>query len=194
MVLRIRLQTHQVHVTVLQYYTVHMHAIHRHKIIHTQNESKHSEMGLVRQNPIQRTVSLFMCVCSSLCTIVAHNTAQNRPDNFPSCPPDNHQLLRWCLCEGGGIILYTFVTRPIAMCQNSLRSSYNDTTVLTDIGKPRITSPNTRRGAHGTSCGYGNWTGHNSLLPASRGRPARRIQRRPRLIKVAEVCTGKSVS
>jgi len=29
-------------------------------------------------------------VCSSLCTIVAHNTAQNRPDNFPSCPPDNH--------------------------------------------------------------------------------------------------------
>ena len=30
-------------------------------------------------------------MCSSpLCTIVAHNTAQNRPDNFPSCPPDNH--------------------------------------------------------------------------------------------------------
>jgi len=33
---------------------------------------------------------LFICVCSSLYTIVAHNTAQNRPDNFPSCPPDNH--------------------------------------------------------------------------------------------------------
>jgi len=33
---------------------------------------------------------LFIWVCSSLCTIVAHNTAQNRPDNFPSCPPDNH--------------------------------------------------------------------------------------------------------
>jgi len=29
-------------------------------------------------------------VCISLCTIVAHNTAQNRPDNFPSYPPDNH--------------------------------------------------------------------------------------------------------
>ena len=29
-------------------------------------------------------------MCSSLCTIVAHNTAQNRPDSFPSCPPDNH--------------------------------------------------------------------------------------------------------
>jgi len=33
---------------------------------------------------------LFICVCRSLCTIVAHNTAQNRPDNFPSCPPENH--------------------------------------------------------------------------------------------------------
>ena len=47
-------------------------------------------MGPVRQNPIQRTLSLFTCMCSSLCTIVAHNTAPNRPDNFPPCPPDNH--------------------------------------------------------------------------------------------------------
>jgi len=39
-------------------------------------------MGPVRQNPIQRTVSLFICVCIALCTIVAHNIAQNRPDNF----------------------------------------------------------------------------------------------------------------
>jgi len=35
-------------------------------------------------------LGLFICVCSSLCTIVAHNIAQNRPNNFPSCPPDNH--------------------------------------------------------------------------------------------------------
>jgi len=27
------------------------------------NESNHSEMGPVRQSPIQRTVSLFICVC-----------------------------------------------------------------------------------------------------------------------------------
>jgi len=46
-------------------------------------------MGPVRQNPIQRTVSLFTCVCIALCTIVVHNIAQNRPDNFPSYPPDN---------------------------------------------------------------------------------------------------------
>jgi len=44
-------------------------------------------MGPVRQNPIQRTVrSVHMCVWA-LCTIVVHNTAQNRPDNFPSYPP-----------------------------------------------------------------------------------------------------------
>jgi len=54
------------------------------------NESKHSEMGPERQNPIQRTVSLFICVCIGLCTIVAHNIAQNRPDSFPPYPPDNH--------------------------------------------------------------------------------------------------------
>jgi len=47
-------------------------------------------MGPVRQNPIQRTVSLFICVCITLCTIVAHNIAQNRPDSFPTYPPDNH--------------------------------------------------------------------------------------------------------
>jgi len=44
----------------------------------------------VRQNPIQRTVSLFICVCIALCTIVAHNIAQNRPDSFPPYIPDNH--------------------------------------------------------------------------------------------------------
>jgi len=43
-------------------------------------------MGPVRQNPMLRTVSLFICVCIALCTIVAHNIAQNRPDSFPPCP------------------------------------------------------------------------------------------------------------
>ena len=50
-------------------------------------------MGPVRQNPIQRTVSLFICVCIALCTIVAHNIAQNRPDSFPPYPPDDHHPL-----------------------------------------------------------------------------------------------------
>jgi len=47
-------------------------------------------MGPVRQNPTQRTVSLFICVCIALCTTVAHNIAQNRPDSSPPYPPDNH--------------------------------------------------------------------------------------------------------
>ena len=49
-------------------------------------------MGPVRQNPIQRTLSLFICVCIALCTTVAHNIAQNRPDSFPPYPPDNHHI------------------------------------------------------------------------------------------------------
>jgi len=59
-------------------------------------------MGPVRQNPIHRTVSLFICVCIALCTIVAHNIAQNRPDSFPPYPPDNHHCsVDVYLREGG---------------------------------------------------------------------------------------------
>ena len=29
-------------------------------------------------------------VCAVHCVQLLHTTAQNRPDNFPSCPPDNH--------------------------------------------------------------------------------------------------------
>ena len=73
--------------------SLHIHTIYSHTentYIH-KNESKHSKMGPVKQNPIQRPVSLFICVCIALCTIVAHNIAQNRPDNFPPYPPDSHQ-------------------------------------------------------------------------------------------------------
>ena len=57
-----RLQSHQVHLTMLQYYTVHMHAMYAKQYTH-KNESTYSEMGPVRQNPTQRTVrSVHMCV------------------------------------------------------------------------------------------------------------------------------------
>jgi len=46
------------------------------------NESKHGEMGRVRQTQAIRLLGLFVCVCIALCTIVAHNIAQNTPDNF----------------------------------------------------------------------------------------------------------------
>jgi len=38
----------------------------------------------------RQLLGLFVCVCIALCTIVAHSTAQNRPDNVRSYPPDNH--------------------------------------------------------------------------------------------------------
>jgi len=60
---------------------------------------KHSEMGPVRQNPFQRTVrSVHMCVH---CTV--HNFAQNRPDNFPSYPPDNHHCSDDVYFKEGGM-------------------------------------------------------------------------------------------
>ena len=58
----------------------------------------HSELGPVRQNPIQRTVrSVHMCVHCTVHTIVAHNrlTAQKRPDNYPCYPIDNHHFRVW---------------------------------------------------------------------------------------------------
>jgi len=33
---------------------------------------------------------MFVHCTVALCTTVAHNTTQNRPDNFPSYTPDNH--------------------------------------------------------------------------------------------------------
>ena len=64
-------------------------------------------MDPVRQNPIQRTVrSVHMCVqCIALCTIVAHNIAQIRPDNFPSYPPDNHHFSDDVYLREGGLLL-----------------------------------------------------------------------------------------
>ena len=79
-------------------------------------------MGPVRQNPIQRTVSLFICVCIALCTFVAHNIAQNRPDSFPPYPPDNHHISDDVYLREGGysgihpsfmIPLYRFVNHWI---------------------------------------------------------------------------------
>jgi len=42
----------------------------------------------------------LICVCIALCTIIAHNIAQNRPDNFPSYPPDNHRFQSLYLASG----------------------------------------------------------------------------------------------
>jgi len=65
-VLSIRLQSHQVHLTMLQSYTCMQYTV-IHQYTKYKSESKHSEMGLVRQNPIQRTVrSVHMCLCCTM--------------------------------------------------------------------------------------------------------------------------------
>jgi len=90
-VLRIRLQSHQVHLTMLQYYTVHMHTMYSQTQNNTYTKMNLSKVKWAQWDKTQsrELLGLFICVCSSLCTIVAHNTAQNRPDNFPSYAPDN---------------------------------------------------------------------------------------------------------
>ena len=87
-VLRIRLQSHQVHLTMLQYYNMQTY-------IDTQNTYTKMSLNTVKwaqwhkmQNP--ELLGLFICVCIALCRVIAHNTAQNRPDNFPCYLPDNH--------------------------------------------------------------------------------------------------------
>jgi len=63
------------------------------------NESKHSEMGPVRQNPIQRTVrSVHMCAlhCAQLLYTILHRTDLI---NFP-LTSRRSPMLQWCLFEG----------------------------------------------------------------------------------------------
>jgi len=48
---------------------------------------------------------MYVCVCNAqygLCTIVAHNTAQNRPDNFPSYLPSNDHCSNDVYLKEGG--------------------------------------------------------------------------------------------
>ena len=54
------------------------------KYTQTQINLVHSEMGPVRQNPIQRTVRTAHLVCLWLCANSVHNTTQNSSDNLPS--------------------------------------------------------------------------------------------------------------
>jgi len=77
-------------------------------------------------------LGLFICVCSSLCTILAHNTAQNKPDNFPSCPPDNHHCsdddflrergaLFRCLQQTDTCLMASFPGQPILILMKRRR-------------------------------------------------------------------------
>ena len=48
-----------------------------------------------------------MCVCIALCTIVAHNIAQNRPDNLLSYHPDNHHCSDDVYLREGGCDMHS---------------------------------------------------------------------------------------
>jgi len=64
---------------------------------------------------------LFICVCIALCTIVAHNIAQNRPDNFPSYPPDNRHCSDDVYLREGGKQTNTQTQTDAAETCTSLR-------------------------------------------------------------------------
>ena len=79
-----RLQSHQVHLTMLQSY-----ACIQYTVIHnTQMNLSTVKWAQWDETQSRDLLGLLLCVCIALCTIVAHNIAQNRPDNFPSYPPD----------------------------------------------------------------------------------------------------------
>ena len=94
-------------------------------------------MGPVRQNPIQRTVSLFICMCIALCTIVAHNIAQNRPDSFPPYPPDNHHYSDDVYLREGG------TSQPDAHCSSQYPNDSLFTSDGNDTSSTKSTEPQT---------------------------------------------------
>ena len=80
-----------------------MHAIYSHTentYVH-KNESKHREMAM------QLDKTQCICMCIALCKIVAHNIAQNRPDNFP-------------------LTLQTITTHPICDLRGLIKSLLDD--------------------------------------------------------------------
>ena len=73
----------------------------------------------------------FVCVCIALCAIVAHNIAQNRPDNFPSYPPHNHHCSDGLFEGRGSSKLDEFVYSAPAFhmtnqkCQSTEQNSFH---------------------------------------------------------------------
>jgi len=72
-------------------------------------------MGPVRQNPIQRTVRCVR-VCALHCAQLLRTILQNRPDNFPSYPPDSHHCFDDVyLMEGGCLTMPSQTTCASAL-------------------------------------------------------------------------------
>jgi len=112
MVLRIRLQSYQVHFTcysILQHNKHKVYTYTKHTTYTYTNESKHGEMGPVRQNPIQRPSFRSVRVRATVHCIVhvqlLHTTLHRTNQIF--CPLTVHADSHHCsddvyLREGGG--------------------------------------------------------------------------------------------
>jgi len=100
MVLRIRLQPYQ-DVTIL-----HMHTIYSQTQNNTYTKMNLSTVKWAQWDKTQsrELLGLFICVCIH-CVQIAHNAAQNRPDNFPSCPPITIAPMMSIWGKGGFTIL-----------------------------------------------------------------------------------------
>jgi len=69
-------------------------------------------------------LGLFICVCIALSTIIAHNIAQNRPDNFPSYPPDSLCCGSWHTWKASCSLSTQFIVayiRPHSPCGLSMK-------------------------------------------------------------------------
>ena len=79
-------------------------------------------------------------MCIALCTIVEHNTAQNRPDNFPSYPPDNHRCSDDVYLRDGGKVLLCHVSTLTATWHWSKSVSKWRATTTMDTSRSKLTT------------------------------------------------------
>jgi len=122
-------------------------------------------------------------VCIALCTIAAHNIVQNRPENFPPYPPDNHHCSDDVyLREGGNLQLnHTFKiqttneTEPLALDHILSHNSQPNPTTLVywwlKITRCQSTSDWSAIGTTGTKTYitvlHQLWAVHNLRFPLS---------------------------
>jgi len=76
--------------------------LHRATIKMNLNTVKWAHWDKTQSRELLALLGLFICVFIALCTIVAHNIAHNRPDNFPSYPPNNHHSSNDVYLREGG--------------------------------------------------------------------------------------------
>jgi len=112
-----RLQSHQVHLTALQPYTC---------MQYSDTHNTYTKMTLSTVKWIQwdktqsrELLGLFICVCTALCTIGVHNIAQNRPDKFPSCHPDNQHCSDDVYFREEGLLLNVYTKYQILVKNSS---------------------------------------------------------------------------